>query len=33
VGFRVTEASGQPSTPGVFFGELSPRLIVLAQKP
>ncbi len=33
VGFRVTEASGQPSMPGVFFGELSPRLIVLAQKP
>jgi len=33
VGFRVAEASGQPSTPGVFFGELSPRLIVLAQKP
>jgi len=33
VGFRVTEASGHPSTPGVFFGELSPRLIVLAQKP
>jgi SAM-dependent methyltransferase len=33
VGFRVAEASGHPSTPGVFFGELSPRLIVLAQKP
>jgi len=33
VGFRVAEASGNPSTPGVFFGELSPRLIVLAQKP
>jgi hypothetical protein len=33
VGFRVTEASGRVSTPGVFFGELSPRLIVLAQKP
>jgi SAM-dependent methyltransferase len=33
VGFRVTEASGHPSTPGVFFGEQSPRLIVLAQKP
>jgi SAM-dependent methyltransferase len=33
VGFRVTEASGHTSTPGVFFGELSPRLIVLAQKP
>jgi SAM-dependent methyltransferase len=33
VGFRVTEASGQTATPGVFFGEHSPRLIVLAQKP
>ncbi|HTQ03911.1 MAG TPA: methyltransferase domain-containing protein [Polyangiaceae bacterium] len=33
VGFRVTEASGHTSTPGVFFGEQSPRLIVLAQKP
>jgi SAM-dependent methyltransferase len=33
VGFRVAEASGHPSMPGVFFGELSPRLIVLAQKP
>jgi SAM-dependent methyltransferase len=33
VGFRVTEASGHPSTPGVFFGQCSPRLIVLAQRP
>jgi SAM-dependent methyltransferase len=33
VGFRVTEASGLPSTPGVFFGENSPRIIMLAQKP
>jgi SAM-dependent methyltransferase len=33
VGFRVTEASGHPSTPGVFFGEHSPRIIMLAQKP
>jgi SAM-dependent methyltransferase len=33
VGFRVTEASGNTATPGVFFGEVSPRLIVLAQKP
>lgn len=33
VGFRVAEASGHPSMPGVFFGELSPRLLVLAQKP
>ena len=33
VGFRVTEASGHPSVPGVFFGEQSPRIIVVAQKP
>lgn len=33
VGFRVTEASGHPTTPGVFFGEISPRLLVLAQRP
>jgi SAM-dependent methyltransferase len=33
VGFRVTEASGHPATPGVFFGEHSPRIIMLAQKP
>jgi hypothetical protein len=33
VGFRVTEASGHPGTPGVFFGESSPRIIMLAQKP
>ena len=33
VGFRVTEASGMPATPGVFFGEHSPRIIILAQKP
>ncbi len=33
VGFRVTEASGHPSTPGVFFGQHSPRIIMLAQKP
>jgi SAM-dependent methyltransferase len=33
VGFRVTEASGHPTTPGVFFGEHSPRIIMLAQKP
>jgi SAM-dependent methyltransferase len=33
VGFRVTEASGHPSVPGVFFGEHSPRIIVVAQKP
>jgi SAM-dependent methyltransferase len=33
VGFRVTEASGHPSTPGVFFGQCSPRIIILAQRP
>ncbi|MBX3131501.1 MAG: methyltransferase domain-containing protein [Polyangiaceae bacterium] len=33
VGFRVTEASGHPSTPGVFFGATSPRIIILAQRP
>ncbi|MES1175238.1 MAG: methyltransferase domain-containing protein [Myxococcales bacterium] len=33
VGFRVTEASGHPSTPGVFFGPNSPRIIMLAQRP
>jgi SAM-dependent methyltransferase len=32
-GFRVTEASGHTATPGVFFGEISPRLLVLAQRP
>jgi hypothetical protein len=29
----VTEASGHPSTPGVFFGPNSPRIIMLAQRP
>jgi 2-polyprenyl-3-methyl-5-hydroxy-6-metoxy-1,4-benzoquinol methylase len=33
VGFRVTEASGHPTTPGVFLGQNSPRIIILAQKP
>jgi SAM-dependent methyltransferase len=33
VGFRVTEASGHPSTPGVFFGASSPRILILAQRP
>jgi SAM-dependent methyltransferase len=33
VGFRVTEASGHPATPGVFFGAYSPRIIILAQRP
>ena len=33
VGFRVTEASGHPATPGVFFGGSSPRIIILAERP
>ena len=33
VGFRVTQASGDPATPGKFFGERSPRIIMLARKP
>ncbi|MFO0564463.1 MAG: methyltransferase domain-containing protein [Polyangiaceae bacterium] len=33
VGFRVTEASGHPATPGVFFGASSPRILILAQRP
>lgn len=33
IGFRVTEASGHPATPGVFLGQSSPRIIILAQKP
>lgn len=33
VGFRVAEASGHIATPGVFFGETSPRIIILAQRP
>jgi SAM-dependent methyltransferase len=33
IGFRVTEASGHPSTPGIFLGQSSPRIIILAQKP
>ncbi|MDX2055913.1 MAG: methyltransferase domain-containing protein [Polyangiaceae bacterium] len=33
VGFRIAEASGHPATPGVFFGQSSPRIIILAQKP
>jgi SAM-dependent methyltransferase len=32
-GFRVAEASGHPSMPGVFMGQHSPRIIILAQKP
>ncbi len=33
VGFRVTQASGDVATPGVFFGPSSPRIIIRAQKP
>jgi SAM-dependent methyltransferase len=33
IGFRVTEASGHPTYPGVFFGATSPRVVILAQKP
>ena len=33
VGFKVTEASGHPATPGVFFGQNSPRIIMLAERP
>jgi SAM-dependent methyltransferase len=33
VGFHIVEVSGHPSTRGAFFGETSPRLIVLAQRP
>lgn len=33
VGFRVTQASGHPATPGVFLGPHSPRIIILAQRP
>ncbi|HEX9296182.1 MAG TPA: methyltransferase domain-containing protein [Polyangiaceae bacterium] len=32
VGFKVTDVSGHPATPGVFMGADSPRLIVLAEK-
>lgn len=32
LGFRVTEVSGHPATPGVFFGADSPRIIILAEK-
>jgi SAM-dependent methyltransferase len=33
VGFRVTEVSGHPATPGVFLGQSSPRILMLAQRP
>ncbi|MEO8801027.1 MAG: methyltransferase domain-containing protein [Polyangiaceae bacterium] len=31
-GFRVAEVSGRVATPGVFFGNEAPRIIVLAEK-
>jgi len=31
-GFRVAEVSGRSSTPGVFFGNESPRTLILAEK-
>jgi SAM-dependent methyltransferase len=31
-GFKVTEVSGRLATPGVFFGNESPRTIILAEK-
>jgi SAM-dependent methyltransferase len=31
-GFRVAEVSGQESAPGAFFGDVSPRMIVLAER-
>jgi SAM-dependent methyltransferase len=31
-GFRVAEASGDTSTPGVYFGAESPRILILAEK-
>ena len=33
VGFRVAEASGDSSMPGVFMGQNAPRIIILAQRP
>jgi len=33
VGFRVTEASGDLTTPNVFLGAYSPRIIMVAQRP
>lgn len=33
IGFKVIQASGHPSMPGVFFGAQSPRVIILAAKP
>ena len=31
-GFRVCEVSGRTATPGVFFGNEAPRVLVLAEK-
>lgn len=33
VGFKVAKVSGRFETPGVFFGDASPRLMILASKP
>lgn len=33
VGFNVVEVSGHVATPGVFFGQHSPRIIMVAQRP
>ncbi len=33
VGFKIIEASGHPGTPGVFHGQFSPKVIILAQRP
>jgi hypothetical protein len=30
--FKVCEVSGRAATPGVFFGNESPRIIILAEK-
>jgi hypothetical protein len=31
-GFRVAEVSGRCATPGVFFGNESPKTMILAEK-
>jgi len=33
VGFKILKVSGGPEMPGVFFGSVSPRVIILAGKP
>jgi SAM-dependent methyltransferase len=32
VGFRVTEVSGRDALPGVFFGQESPNLVIVAER-